>query len=304
MSRYAEPTNFYADSSEDEASGHSSIFHASICIAEEESIHILEKGKQSWTSGSTTTLNNAITTTSTAAGASGNDRESSSEYAPTTSETRSRARLNAALTEEAFGTSVDSCATLVPNLRGVADALVDANDHDNGDDDGNCEGHRNTDTEKLIVYNTINREPLYVYARPKEPTEAPPILPGSPTQRRPDTLAEILFRQETNTMKLYAPPTSTSAPFSPNRGLTATFGITPSITPSAKILRSCDLTAAVTTTTMEDAVTRDVIFRKQIMEQIAVLTIPVNFRSPAYGRYYWRSSVVFPYRTTGRQMAE
>ncbi|KAK6332733.1 hypothetical protein TWF696_002756 [Orbilia brochopaga] len=204
MTRYAEPSNFYADSSEDEASGHSSIFHASIYIAEEESIQILEKGKQSWASTSTT-LDDAATTP-TAIDASVDDCNPSDEHDPTRPETQSRPQPESVSDEAAFGTSVDSCATLVPNLRGFTSTLVDPSDGD--DDDGHGERHRNVRKEKLVVYDPVNMEPLYVYASPKEPTEAPPKLPGP--QRRADTLAEILFRQDMQTYGLQV-STSTAA---------------------------------------------------------------------------------------------
>ncbi|KAF3905402.1 hypothetical protein ABW21_db0207657 [Orbilia brochopaga] len=195
MSRYAEPSNFYADSSEDEASGHSSIFHASIYIAEEESIQVLEKGKQSWASTSTTI--DVPTTYPTTTGPLVLDRESSHEHDHIGPETRLRSHLDIVSDEGTLGTSVDSCTTLVPTLRDRADTLNDPGDGEGYHDGSRGERNRDAGKEKFIVYNPVDQEPLFVYASPKEPTESPPILPGPQPQRRADTVAEILFRQGT-----------------------------------------------------------------------------------------------------------
>ncbi|EWC44069.1 hypothetical protein DRE_07204 [Drechslerella stenobrocha 248] len=192
MSWYTEtPNNFYADSSEDEDSGHSSIFQASLCAIEEESTRVLEKGKQPCAVASAAQLDAAIIDTLT------DGHDDSGSPVTTRSETRSMLQtehVGAASTEGAFGTSVDSCSTLVPTA-----------DHDAADLTSEGEGAR-ADTEKLGMYSST----LYMYASPKEPTEVPPTLPGPPAQRRADTVAEILFRQDMQTYGLHV-STSTAA---------------------------------------------------------------------------------------------
>ncbi|KAK6342608.1 hypothetical protein TWF718_008004 [Orbilia javanica] len=81
-----------------------------------------------------------------------------------------------------LSTSVDSCATLVPNTLDTVPLDVDIDD------------------SKV--------EPRCVYTSPMEPTERPPTMPVPPAQKRAEALAEILFRQDMQTYGLHV---STSA---------------------------------------------------------------------------------------------
>ncbi|KAK6505312.1 hypothetical protein TWF481_007218 [Arthrobotrys musiformis] len=94
----------------------------------------------------------------------------------------------------ALSTSIDSCATLVPN---TSDAVT-INYVDGGP----------LGVDLDLDLDDPKAEPLYIYTSPMEPTERPPTMPAPPAQKRAEALAEILFRQDMQTYGLHV---STSA---------------------------------------------------------------------------------------------
>ncbi|KAF3914367.1 hypothetical protein ABW20_dc0103157 [Dactylellina cionopaga] len=204
MVRHTEQPISYADSSEDDASGHSSIFHAGLYFAEEEDEgnEISDKAKQS----------NISTSSFDSWGAHGfipptrHQRDATSDevsYQP-----------ESPINRDAFGTSVDTCSTLVQSVLDISTHLnrntSDEDDYSNSYDTNKGSKYRDTDTQDAMVYDAVSFEPLFVYTGPKEPTEEPPSMPGPPAQKRAETLAETLFRQDMQTYGLHV-NTSTAA---------------------------------------------------------------------------------------------
>ncbi|KAK6541281.1 hypothetical protein TWF694_008639 [Orbilia ellipsospora] len=163
-----DPQNLETDISEDDtsASGYSSIFQASLYFGDEEG----EKAKENARKGSFIS----------------DDLENK-----TTLDEVHRTPESAINGASDFSTSVDTCSTLVPSPseRTPFDTGNDVH-HDNS----NC---HNVEAQDFMLYQSENLEPLCAYASPKEPSTAPPSMPGPQSQRRAETLAEMLFRQGT-----------------------------------------------------------------------------------------------------------
>ncbi|EPS41942.1 hypothetical protein H072_4097 [Dactylellina haptotyla CBS 200.50] len=182
MKKDTDPLNLYFDTSEDDTTGNSSIFRASLYFTEEENNRGTDKGKRPGLSPTTIP-----------------DEENqlvSNEGQPKQPGNQ----------DTTFGTSVETCSTFVQGTSDTIHTPFDAT----SDEDSNEDHYHDVQTQQLMLYPAVNFEPLYVYASPKKPTQRPPSMPGAPAQKRAETVAEMLFRQDMQTYGLHV-STSTAA---------------------------------------------------------------------------------------------